>query len=128
MNAVHAGLREQARDLAWLDALHAGGRTPLLAFQSKVGPVRWVGPDTETTCVDLARAGVTHLLVAPVSFNCEHIETIDELDRELAAEVRDAGVEQFARMPALNLSPLWLESLAARLAERAFARGDGGHE
>ena len=61
----------------WLDALRTGGRELALAFQSKVGPVKWIGPPTEATCVELARGGVTHLLVVPVSFNCEHIETID---------------------------------------------------
>jgi ferrochelatase len=68
------------------------------------------------------------LLVVPVSFNCEHIETIDELDRELADEVRTAGVTDFQRTPALNLEPGWLQSLADRLAQRAFGlhHEDGG--
>ncbi len=104
----------------WLAALHVGGAEPHLAFQSKVGPVRWVGPPTFDTCVELGQAGVTHLLVVPVSFACEHIETLDELDRELAHAVGEAGVITFARTPALNLHDGWLRSLGDLIATRAF--------
>lgn len=121
VRSVHARLRQIVAAPDWLAALAAGGAQPLLAFQSKVGPVRWVGPATETTCRDLARAGIAHLAVVPVSFHCEHIETLDELDRELGEVVRAAGVADFARTPALNLDPRWLDSLTARLAWRAFA-------
>ncbi len=117
--AAHARLRSLA-DPGWLDAMRDGGATPRLAFQSKVGPVRWVGPPTFGTCVALGRAGVTHLLVVPVSFACEHIETLDELDRELAHAVAEAGVVRFARAPALNLHDGWLRSLADLVAARAF--------
>ena len=123
VRAVHHRLRESISDRAWLDHMHDGGREPLLAFQSKVGPVKWVGPATDTTCCGLARAGVKHLLVVPVSFNCEHIETILELDDELGTAVRKLGVTDFARTPALNLDPGWLHSLADHLAGRAFGLG-----
>jgi ferrochelatase len=103
------------------EAMAAGGASPLLAFQSKVGPVKWVGPPTEATCVELVERGVRHLAVVPVSFNCEHIETIDELDGELGEAVRQAGAETFVRTPALNLDEVWLQSLADRVAFRAFA-------
>jgi ferrochelatase len=106
-----------------LAALGAGGREPVLAYQSKVGPVRWLGPPTEPTCVELVQGGVTHLLVVPVSFNCEHIETIDELDRELGEAVHEAGAEAFVRTAALNLDAVWLRSLGDHLAARAFAIG-----
>lgn len=117
--AVHGQVRRRI-EASWLDALHEGGTAPCLAFQSKVGPVRWVGPPTLDTCVALGRAGVTHLLVVPVSFACEHIETLDELDRELAHAVGEAGVTRFARASALNLHDGWLRSLAELVAVRAF--------
>ncbi len=119
VSAVQARLRSLV-DATWLGALRAGGTTPCLAFQSKVGPVRWVGPPTFETCVELGRAGVTHLLVVPVSFACEHIETLDELDRELAHAAGEAGVTSFARTPALNLHDGWLRSLADLVTARAF--------
>ncbi len=120
VRAVHACLRDRLDDATIPDRLAAGGRQPLLAFQSKVGPVKWIGPPTDRTCLDLVGRGVRRLLVVPVSFNCEHIETIDELDHELGEELRAAGLLEFRRTPALNLDPRWLGSLADRLAGRAF--------
>ncbi len=127
VRAVHAGLAAQLAGLLHdhhhLPRLHTGGREPRLVYQSKVGPVTWLGPPTEETCVALVQQGVRHLLVVPVSFNCEHIETIDELDRELGEAVRAAGAETFARTAALNLDPGWLRSLGDHLAARAFGVG-----
>ncbi|MBD3221836.1 ferrochelatase [bacterium] len=120
VRAVHARLRRGLDDTWPVDSLATGGAEPRLVFQSKVGPVRWIGPPTEETCIELVTSGVRHLAVVPVSFNCEHIETLDELDDELAAAVRAAGAETFQRTPALNLDPGWLQSLADRLAFRAF--------
>lgn len=121
---AHARLRELLAGPQWLDGLHAGGSDPLLVFQSKVGPVRWLEPETERTCLELAASGVRHMLVVPVSFSCEHIETSDELDHELQEAVLAAGVEEFARTPALNLDPVWLRSLGDHLAWRAFGQPD----
>jgi len=127
VRAAHAELGRQLAGLlhgaGHLAALRSGGREPLLAYQSKVGPVTWLGPPTEETCLQLVQAGVTHLLVVPVSFNCEHIETIDELDRELGEAVAEAGLAGFARTPALNLDAGWLRSLGDHLAARAFGVG-----
>jgi ferrochelatase len=69
----------------------------------------------------LARAGCRHLMVQPVSFVCEHIETLVELDIELQEEALAAGVTEFRRGPALNLQPEWLESLADKIRRKAFA-------
>lgn len=124
VTATHARLVRRVGDIFALDRLHTGGREPRLAFQSKVGPVKWIGPPTEDTCLALVAAGVRHLAVIPVSFNCEHIETIDELDRELGDEVRRAGIESFQRAPALNLDTVWLQSLVDRLLYRAFGLVD----
>lgn len=120
VRAVHRRLASVVN----LDGLTTGGHEPRLLFQSKVGPVRWVGPPTEETCVELVRGGVRHLAVVPVSFNCEHIETIDELDNELAEAVVEAGAETFSRTPALNLDAGWLQSLATRLVYRAYGLTD----
>ena len=51
-----------------------------LSFQSKTGPVKWLGPSTEETIIDLANKGCKNLLVAPVSFVSDHIETLYEID------------------------------------------------
>ncbi len=105
---------------AWWDDLPGGG-TPLLAFQSKVGPVKWIGPEAEGEVARLAAEGCRRLLVLPVSFTCEHIETLYDLDVELAAVAKRAGIREFLRAEALNLSSRWLASLADHLAATAFA-------
>jgi ferrochelatase len=106
----------------WLAAV-AGGQEAILAFQSKVGPVRWVGPELETAALALVRGGARRLAVVPVSFTCEHIETVYELDQELTASLRAAGASEVHRAPALNLDPEWLDSLALFLRRRAFGAG-----
>ncbi len=127
VRAVHAALAGQLdgllHDDGHLGRLRVGGAEPQLVYQSKVGPVTWLGPPTEETCIALVRQGARHLLVVPVSFNCEHIETIDELDHELGEAVAAAGAETFARTAALNLDPAWLRSLGDHLAGRAFGVG-----
>ena len=53
-----------------------------LSFQSRVGPVQWLKPYTETKLVELGGRGVKNLVVVPVSFVSEHIETLEEIDIE----------------------------------------------
>ena len=82
-----------------------------LAFQSKIGPIKWLGPSTSDAIIKLGRQGIDQILVVPVSFVSEHIETLYELDiqyRELAA---DAGISEFRRVPALNCDPTFIRAL-----------------
>ena len=68
--AVHADLRTHlAGHTAWLDRL-AGGREPLLAFRSRVGPIKWLGPDASAETRRLATAGCRRLHIQPVSLTC----------------------------------------------------------
>lgn len=115
------------RERAWWDDLPGGGQ-PLLAFQSKVGPVKWVGPAVQDETLRLAENGCRRLLVFPVSFTCEHIETLYELDVELAGTAAEAGVTDYVRTEALNLNPVWLGSLAGLLAVNAFGDRVAGEE
>ena len=122
VSAVHERVRAAlAADghAAWVARL-PGGPTPLLAFQSKVGPIKWLGPEITAETRRLAAAGCRRLLVQPVSFTCEHIETLHELDLELRHEAESLGVQDFDRGAALNLDETWLASLAARLAGEPF--------
>ncbi len=83
-----------------------------LAYQSKVGPVEWLKPYTEDALHELGEQNVKDLLVVPISFVSEHIETLQEIDleyREVAAEV---GITNFKRVPALNTHPLFIEALS----------------
>ncbi len=90
-----------------------------LSFQSKVGPVRWLEPSTNEVIAELGRARASHVLVIPISFVSDHIETLQEIDilyRKLAA---DCGIREFDRVPSLNTHPKFIEALA-QIALRAM--------
>ena len=82
-----------------------------ISYQSKVGPTAWLPPDTVFEVTRLAREGVKTLVVVPVSFVSEHIETLHELDVRLAAHARKAGIQSFLRAPALNDAPGFIAAL-----------------
>jgi len=105
----------------WLEVLLAGGRDPALVFQSKVGPIAWLGPQIAEETPRLAAKGLRSLCVQPVSFTCEHVETLLELDIDLRATADRAGIIDFARGPALNRDDAWLDSLADLLTREAFS-------
>ncbi len=88
------------------------GRKHELAFQSKAGPVKWLEPSTEETISRLAENGCRNILVVPVSFVSDHIETLYEIDIAYAALARENGITHFRRAPALNTNPLFIECLA----------------
>ena len=83
-----------------------------LAYQSRVGPEEWLKPYTQSALEQLGSAGVKDLLVVPISFVSEHIETLQEIDIEYREIATEAGIENFQRVPALNTHPIFIESLA----------------
>jgi protoporphyrin/coproporphyrin ferrochelatase len=84
-----------------------------LAYQSRVGPVEWLRPYTDEAIAALARDGVKALVVVPISFVSDHIETLEEIDMEYREIAEQAGVEQFARVPAPDTDPTFIKALAA---------------
>lgn len=88
-----------------------------LAYQSRVGPVEWLQPYTEDSLNDLGEKGVKNLLVIPISFVSEHIETLQEIDIEYREIAEKAGITNFRRVPALNTHPIFIESLANLVTE-----------
>lgn len=90
-----------------------GRRNPYqLSFQSKIGPVKWLGPSTNDAIKRLGKAGVDDVVVVPVSFVSEHIETLYELDILYKKVAKEAGIENFRRVPALNSNPVFIRALA----------------
>lgn len=83
-----------------------------LAYQSRVGPVEWLQPYTEDAIQELADRDVKDLLVVPISFVSEHIETLQEIDMEYREIAEAAGIHNFHRVPALNTHPVFIEDLA----------------
>ncbi len=83
-----------------------------LAFQSRAGPVKWLEPSTDDKLIELAGSGCRDLLVVPLSFVSDHIETLHEIDIEYAEEARKLGFTQFRRIESLNDSPTFIRCLA----------------
>ncbi len=83
-----------------------------LCFQSRVGPEKWLEPFTDDTVERLSKEGVKNMLIIPVAFVSEHIETLFELDVEVREIAEEHGVEQFEVMPALNDHPKYIDALA----------------
>ncbi len=83
-----------------------------LCFQSKVGPQKWLTPSTPDVVEELAAKGVKNMLVVPVAFVSDHLETLFELGHEYARLAREKGVERYEVMEGLNESELFAESLA----------------
>jgi protoporphyrin/coproporphyrin ferrochelatase len=84
----------------------------LLAYQSRTGPVKWLGPGTEEVLKELGHQGVKDVLVVPLSFVSDHIETLYEVDLLFSEVARAAGITGYYRPEALNTSPLFIKALA----------------
>lgn len=89
-----------------------------LAYQSRVGPVKWVQPYTDELLPQLAREGVRDVLMVPVTFVADHVETLDEMDIRLKQIAVDAGITDFRRVPALNDDPAFIAALASLVRRR----------
>ena len=83
----------------------------VLCYQSRVGRQKWLEPTLTNTIERLAREGVKEILVVPVSFVTEHIETLHEINIEARAEAEKLGIETFRMMPAMGDSPLFIAAL-----------------
>lgn len=83
----------------------------LVSYQSRVGPMKWIGPATDVVIAETARAGRA-MLVTPIAFISEHIETLVELDHEYADLARQAGCPAYMRVPALGIEGGFVAGLA----------------
>jgi protoporphyrin/coproporphyrin ferrochelatase len=99
-----------------------GNRSPrTLAYQSKLGPVEWLGPATIDTIARLGRSGASQVLVVPIAFVTDHVETLYEVDQLFANAARQAGIPHFRRTRGLNDDPTFLACLEEIvLANREF--------
>jgi ferrochelatase len=89
-----------------------GDRSPWkLAYQSKLGPVEWLGPSTLDVLAGLGRKGVRQVLAIPIAFVTDHVETLYEIDQLFAEAARRSGITVFRRTPGLNDRPTFLRAL-----------------
>ncbi|MBS28196.1 MAG: ferrochelatase [Alphaproteobacteria bacterium] len=107
--------------VAALDPAIADGLDWLCCYQSRVGPLEWIGPSTED---EITRAGAdgVDLVVVPIAFVSEHSETLVELDIEYRELADAAGIENYVRVPTVGTAPAFIDGLA-RLVRGNVAAG-----
>ncbi len=94
-----------------------------LCYQSRVGPLAWIGPPTDASIEEAGREGLA-LVVVPVAFVSEHSETLVELDMDYGALAARAGVPAYIRVPTVSVAAPFIAGLA-RIARNALAQGPG---
>ncbi|MBC8338659.1 MAG: ferrochelatase [Alphaproteobacteria bacterium] len=94
-----------------------------VCYQSRVGPLKWIGPSLED---ELKRAGGdgAGVVVVPVAFVSEHSETLVELDIEYRAVAEELGLPAYVRVPALAVQDDFIGGLA-RMVEGCLGEPDG---
>ncbi len=90
-----------------------------ICYQSRVGPLEWIGPSTEAEIARAGREGVA-LVVVPIAFVSEHSETLVELDIEYRRLAREAGVPIYIRVPTVGAGAAFIAGLAG-LVRQALA-------
>ncbi|HVV28935.1 MAG TPA: ferrochelatase [Rhizomicrobium sp.] len=97
------------------------GLEPVVCYQSRVGPLEWIGPATDA---EIRRAGADGkgVIVAPVAFVSEHSETLVELDIEYGRLAREAGVKDYRRARTAGIEPAFIGGLA-NLVRQAISAG-----
>jgi ferrochelatase len=107
--AVAAGLVEREAD--WT-----------ICYQSRVGPMKWLGPSTPEAIHQAARDGLG-VIVTPVAFVSEHIETLVELDIEYAELAHGLGVAPYLRTPAVGVAARFIQTLSDAVVEALPRKG-----
>jgi ferrochelatase len=102
-----------------------------ICYQSRVGPLKWIGPSTEEELERAAEDGVATAIVVPIAFVSEHSETLVELDIEYRHLATGRGIAHYLRVPAVGTTPAFIDGLAELVSgalERrtGVAGGEGG--
>ena len=83
----------------------------ILSYQSRVGPLKWIGPSTEDIIIENSKIG-KHIVLVPIAFVSEHSETLVELDIEYK-ELADAnGCKNYTRVPALGTNEDFIKTMS----------------
>ena len=96
-----------------------------VCYQSRVGPLEWIGPATDA---EIRRAGIdgVPLVVAPISFVSEHSETLVELDLDYRRIAEESGVPAYHRVPTVGADPGFIAALAALVRDAGPASHSTG--
>jgi ferrochelatase len=89
-----------------------------LCYQSKVGASKWLAPSMHQTLARLGAERRSNVLVVPISFVSDHVETLHEIDIEHREEARALGIVNYRMVPGLNDSAPFIAALAALVRAR----------
>ncbi len=96
----------------------------ILSYQSRVGPLRWIGPSTEDIIVKNSKLG-KHIVLVPIAFVSEHSETLVELDIEYKELADKNGCENYSRVPALGTNENYIKSMSNLIINKKENNFDG---
>ena len=89
----------------------------ILSYQSRVGPLKWIGPSTENIIIENSKIG-KHIVLVPIAFVSEHSETLVELDIEYK-EIADAnGCKNYTRVPALGINEDFIKAMSELIIKK----------
>lgn len=91
-----------------------------LCWQSQVGPSAWLGAQTDETVQQYVNRGHKDIILVPIAFTSDHIETLYELDQEVIKDANSPGVK---RAESLNAHPVFIEALAD-IAQAHLQKGE----
>ena len=83
----------------------------ILSYQSRVGPLKWIGPSTEDIIVENSKLG-KHIVLVPIAFVSEHSETLVELDIEYKELADKNGCKNYSRVPALGTNENYIKAMS----------------
>ena len=97
--------------------LLGGGIDWQICYQSRVGPLKWIGPSTEEALEKAARDGVG-VVIYPHAFVSEHVETLVEIEQEYRHKATELKIPYYARVPTVATHDTFISGLAERVAEK----------
>jgi len=110
-DAYHCECYKTARLLA--EALGLNATQYKVTFQSRLGRAKWLQPYTEPTVIAMAKSGVKRIDVICPGFNCDGLETLEEVNMEVRHAFTVAGGQVFNYIPCLNDDSAWLSALSS---------------
>ena len=83
----------------------------ILSYQSRVGPLKWIGPSTDDIIIENSKLG-KHIVLVPIAFVSEHSETLVELDIEYKELADKNGCKNYTRVPALGINNNYIKAMS----------------
>ncbi|WP_435150941.1 ferrochelatase [Candidatus Pelagibacter bacterium nBUS_44] len=96
----------------------------ILSYQSRVGPLKWIGPSTDDVIVENSKLG-KHIVLVPIAFVSEHSETLVELDIEYKELANKNGCKNYTRVPALGTNSNYIKAMSDLIIKKQDYNYDG---